>query len=271
MKSPESESAAGEVNRAAAPWAVRVLPLQGGRNFRDLGGYLTVDGRRVRWGRLYRSGSMAGLTQADCEYLSGLGIRLICDLRTSSEREAMPSPWRDADGRRYWSRDYAMSFGDLRGLLKSSPPTAEQVRETMLSAYRQLPFEQAPAYRELLKRLAGGELPMVFNCTAGKDRTGIIAALILDVLGVPREVILDDYALTNELLAGHRFSSGGKPSLLSHLSPDVIRAVMGSDPAYLRTAFAVIEERHGCIAHYLRDVLDIGEQDLNSIRRELLE
>jgi protein-tyrosine phosphatase len=268
MKS--AEAAADAVKDAAPAWAARVLPLQGGRNFRDLGGYLTQDGRRVRWGRLYRSGSMAELTPADCEYLSGLGIRWICDLRTTSEREAMPSPWRDAEGRGYWSRDYAMSFGDLRGMLKDGLPTTEQVRETMLSAYRQLPFEQAPAYRELFKRLAGGELPMVFNCTAGKDRTGIVAALILDVLRVPREVIIEDYALTNELLSGHRFSSG-KPSLLSHLSPDVIRAIMGSDPDYLRTSFAVIEERHGGVEPYLRDVLDVGPQQLAAIRQELLE
>lgn len=265
MKSPEA--VADAVAREAPPWAARVLPLQGGRNFRDLGGYATEDGRRVRWGRLYRSGTMAQLTQADCEYLAGLGIRLICDLRTTGEREAAPIPWRDS-APAYWSRDYSMSFGDLRDLIKAGLPTAEQVRQTMQAGYRHLPFEQAPAYRELFKRLAAGELPLVFNCTAGKDRTGIVAALILNVLGVPRDTILEDYVLTNELLSGHRFSADGP---LGHLSPEVIRSIMGSDPEYLRTAFAVIEERHGCIEHYLRDVLDIDAQELSAIRRELLE
>lgn len=265
-----SEAAADAVTLTPPPWAARVLPLEGGRNFRDLGGYLAADGRRVRWGRLYRSGSMAGLTQADCEYLSGLGIKLICDLRTTGEREAMPSAWPGAAGPGYWSRDYATSFGDLRTLLKAGLPTVTQVREVMQTVYRNLPFEQAPAYRELFKRLAAGELPMVFNCTAGKDRTGIVAALILDVLGVPREVIIEDYALTNELLAGHSLSRG-KQGLLGQLPPEVLHAIAGSDPDYLRTAFAVIEERHGCIEHYLGDVLDVSEQELSAIRVELLE
>jgi len=270
MKS--SETAADAANLITPTVAAsRVPPLQGGRNFRDLGGYATGDGRRVRWGRLYRSGSMAGLTPVDCDYLDSLGIRWICDLRTTDERLSAPSSWQQPAAPRYWSRDHATSFGDLRTLLKAGlPPTAAQVRDVMLSAYRHLPFEQAPAYRELFKRLATGELPMVFNCTAGKDRTGIVAALILDALGVPREVILEDYALTNELLDAHRFANG-KQSLLGQLSPEVLHAIMGSDPDYLRCAFAVIEERHGCVETYLREVLDIGAEDLNAIRAELLE
>src|SRR3546814_7173985 len=75
----------------AVTTTTRLLPLQGGRNFRDLGGYQTHDGRSVRWGRLYRSGSMAALTTADCELLNGFGIRLVCDLRTTSERATAPS------------------------------------------------------------------------------------------------------------------------------------------------------------------------------------
>jgi protein-tyrosine phosphatase len=248
----------------------RVPPLQGGRNFRDLGGYPAADGRRLRWGRLYRSGSMAELTPADCEYLSTLGIRSVCDLRTTGEREAAPSAWMLASGAGYWSRDYAMSFGDLRQLLQGGLPSADDVRAIMHAAYRELPFEQAPAYRVVFQRLAAGELPMVFNCTAGKDRTGIAAALILEALGVARDVIVDDYALTNTLLAEHRFSSR-TGSLLGHLSPEVLRAIMGSDPDYLRTAFATIEQRHGGIEAYLRDVLDVGATDLAAIRDALLE
>lgn len=259
MRSPDA---------TAAP--SRLLPLQGGRNFRDLGGYRARDGRSVRWGRLYRSGSMAALTPADCELLAGFGIRLVCDLRTTAEREHAPSSWQNARAPRYWGRDYAMSFGELRKLAEAGPLTADQLRATMTSAYRQLPFEQAPAYRELFRQLAGGELPMIVNCTAGKDRTGIAIALILTALDVPRDLIAEDYALSSALLAGHRFSDHGS-GMLGQLPPDAVRAIMGSDPAYLAAAFDAIEQRHGSVDAYLQDVLEAGPQALLAIRAALLE
>ena len=158
----------------------RVLPLEGGRNFRDLGGYATADGGRVKWGRLYRSGSMARLTVADYDYLSKLGIRVVCDLRTTEERHAEPNKWQEIAQLSYWTRDYTMSFGELRRLMASDLATAEQAKAAMLGVYQQLPFEQAPSYRELFRRLAGGELPLAFNCSAGKDRAGTAAALTLE-------------------------------------------------------------------------------------------
>ncbi|HET8882535.1 MAG TPA: tyrosine-protein phosphatase [Solimonas sp.] len=249
---------------------VRVPPLEGGRNFRDLGGYPAHGGRHVRWGRLYRSGSMAELTAADCETLAGLGIRLVCDLRTTGEREAMPSRWPGDTGTVCWSRDYGTSFGDLRTLLQAGVPRADQVRERMHAAYRRLPFEQAPAYRELFARLAAGELPVVFHCTAGKDRTGIAAALILDALGVPRERIVEDYVLTDALLAGHH-ATIGRQRLLGALSPDVLQAILGSDPEYLHAAFAAIEREHGDTGHYLREALGIDTDALTAIRAHLLD
>ena len=255
------------------PWAARLLPLKGARNFRDLGGYRAADGRSVRWGKLYRSGSMSELTPADGEYLSRLGIRFVCDLRTTDERTAAPCTWTDSADTIYWSRDYLTSFGDLRSLLRADlPPTVAAVREVMQTAYRQLPFEQAPAYRELFKRLAQGELPMIFNCTAGKDRTGIAAALILGTLGVDREQIIEDYDLTNQLLDPQRHAQNpNSRSLLSRLEPEVLQSIMGTHPDYLRSAFAAIEERHGQLERYLNEVLDIGSAELAAIRQELLE
>src|SRR3546814_4751357 len=118
-----------------------------------------------------------------------------------------------------WSSDVCSSdlFGDLRKLAENGPPTATQLREIMHVVYRELPFEQAPAYREMFSQLAAGELPMVINCTAGKDRTGVAAALMLTALDVPRDIIIEDYALSGELLAGQRFSENGG-GMLSHMS-----------------------------------------------------
>ena len=264
-------------DKGAGVWiAERVLPLEGGRNFRDLGGYVAADGRRVKWGKLYRSGSMAQLTPADYDYLATLGIRVVCDFRTSAERTAEPNKWQEAAKLDYWTRDYEMSFGELRKML-AGQPTAEQAKAAMISGYRQLPYEQAPSYRELFKRLAAGEIPLAFNCSAGKDRAGTAAALILSALGVPRETVIEDYALTDKVGNLHRMlasSANNKDSpgsSLAQRTPEVYGAILRSDPDYIRAALTAIEERHGSIEKYLEDELAVAPRDLDHIRRQLLE
>jgi protein-tyrosine phosphatase len=262
-------------NQGAGVWtAERVLPLEGGRNFRDLGGYGVADGRRVKWGRIYRSGSMAELTLTDYDYLSNLGIRVVCDLRTPEERHAEPNKWQQVAKVSYWTRDYAMSFGELRKLMASGLPTAQQAKEAMMAGYRELPFEQAPAYRELFKRLAAGEIPLAFNCSAGKDRAGTAAALILTALGVPRETVTKDYALSDKVVDFRRTyaaKANGRSSPLEKMPPDIVTAILSSDPDYIRAALAAIEERHGSVEQYLQDELDVTARDLDAIRQQLLE
>lgn len=248
----------------------RVLTLEGGRNFRDMGGYRGAGGRRVKWKRLYRSGSMAALTAADYAQLAALGVRAIVDLRTTGEREMMPVDWARVPNLSYWARDYDMGFGDLRSLMAAEAPTVEATRQAMASLYQNLPFEQAPAYRELFRRLIEGEAPLVFNCSAGKDRTGVAAALILGALGVHADDILEDYLLTN---AAHDWkkSHGDPASPVSRLSPELAAAVLGVEAEYLSSAMAAIEARHGSAAAYLREALEIGEGQIERLREHLLD
>ena len=251
----------------------RVVPLQGGRNFRDLGGYEAADGRRIKWGVIFRSGSLAGLTQSDWETLVAGGVRSLCDLRTPRERDSEPFAWMDAPGLAYYARDYASSFGELREVLKGNLPTGEAARQAMLSGYRELPFEQSPAYRRIFMHLASNEVPLIFNCSAGKDRAGTAAALVLSALGVKRETIIEDFILTNEVvdLRTALTSRSDKASMLSQRSPEVVSAILDADPRYIESALDSVQERHGSIERYLHDVLNINHQDLVSIRRHLLE
>lgn len=246
----------------------RVLALEGGRNFRDMGGYATHDGRRLKWGKLYRSGSMAQLSDAAYERLAALGVRSICDLRTTVEREANPVDWRRVPNLSYWARDYAMSFGDLREVLASDLPTAEMARAGMLKGYRDLPFEQAPAYAELFRMLAAGEVPLVFNCSAGKDRTGVAAALILGALGAPEEVIIEDYLLSNSTYDRSASAANGR---LVSVGPEVVAAILGVDASYIHAALAAVSEAHGSVAGYLEARLGVSERDLRGIQDLLLE
>jgi hypothetical protein len=149
----------------------RLVTAEGRFNFRDIGGYKTEDGRITRWGRVYRSGMMAHFTDAGHAAISKLGIRLICDLRTTREREEAPTRWQDAGVADYWARDYDLSRGELSRMMESEDNAADEVRNAMIGNYRKLAFEQAESYRHLFARLAEGHLPLVFNCSAGKDRT----------------------------------------------------------------------------------------------------
>lgn len=250
----------------------RTPAVRGSRNLRDLGGYGAQGGRTVRWNRLYRSGSLAGLGPEGVEDLRALGLHGICDLRTSRERSADPYHWSADLGLSYWSRDYETSFGELRQLLAADHAGAEEAREAMLAGYRRLPFEQAPAYAELFRRLAAGELPVLFNCSAGKDRAGTAAALVLTALTVPRDTVIADYVLTDSLaqLETTMVRRADARSLLARQSPEVIRAILGCDPAYMHAALDAVGAGTPAFEAYLENTLGIGPAALESIRARLL-
>ena len=252
----------------------RIIALQGGRNFRDLGGYRTQDGRSVKWRKLFRSGSMAGLTASDQEQLSALTIRTICDLRTIHERASEPCTWHRESHVTYWSRDYMEGFGELRELLASPVSTPADARAAMIEGYRRLPFQQAASYKELFSRIAAGELPLAFNCSAGKDRAGTGAALILTALGVPRDTVMEDYLLTDRIVdfkALFMQRAQQRNSILLTQSPEIIAAVLGTNPAYLSAALDTIAERHGSVAGYATEVLGLSASVVLEMQRQLLE
>ena len=233
--------------------AERLLPLHGGRNFRDLGGWRAADGRQVRWGRIYRSGVMSGLTQADMSYLSDLGLEVICDLRSRQERTSQPNPFQKVDAPEVVGTDYEMM--SMAGLMRASN-RAEAVA-AFAQAYVQFTEVLTPQYTDLFARLVRRETPIAFNCSAGKDRTGMGAALILSVLGVPRETVLADYALTQVYVPPAVYLKAASPDhpapgmtseqtkAFMRLPPEVVQVMLGSDPAVLKQALATIDAKDG--------------------------
>lgn len=262
--------------------AERLLPLERGRNFRDLGGYRTQDGRRIKWGHVYRSGTMANLSDADYDFLSTLGIRVICDFRANEEREREPTQWQQIGVKLdYRSRDY-LTESTLREILQNGEPTVKSVRNAMLNAYRAFPYQHADSYRTMFESLARAEAPLAFNCAAGKDRTGVGAALLLTMLGVPRDTIVEDYALSEKVVNYDRQlvqdietkDRNAKPNpyaFLAKLPADVRAPLMRSDPEYVRTALEHIEQREGSIDAYFERVLKISKEQQATIRNTLLE
>jgi len=261
--------------------AERVLPLQGGRNFRDLGGYRTAEGKRVKWGQVFRSGTMASLTDTDYGRLSALGIGVICDFRAKEEREREPTAFRrigaDLD---YLTRDYSSNTSALRTMFAEGPPTPEKVRAAMTKLYGEIPYEHADSFRVMFRQLADGNLPLAFNCSAGKDRTGVAAGLLLTLLGVPRETVLADYALSEAVVnyerayAEPRVAASGKPdpyAFIAALPADVRAPLLRSDPAYLEQALAEVARREGSLDNYFANVLELSPADISAIRARLLE
>ncbi len=234
--------------------AERLLPLEGGRNFRDLGGYRADDGRQVRWGRIYRSGVMSGLTAGDMDYLRELGVGVICDLRNPLERKEEPSPFLTAGGPQVVAFDYDMSTS-LDGLARLK--TRDEAIAGFAAAYGGFLDVLTPHYTDMFARLVRGEAPLAMNCSAGKDRTGMGSALVLSVLGVPRETVAADYALTQvytppaaymaQMAAGGHVSglTPEQAQAMSRLPRDVLAVMMGSDPEVIRQALAIVDQKYG--------------------------
>jgi protein-tyrosine phosphatase len=247
----------------------RLVAFEGGHNFRDLGGYRTRDGRQLRWRRVFRSGLMSEFTAGDLEEIRKLDIRSICDLRSNPERASRPTRWPDLDAINRWWRDHEGSTGDVVRALSLPNASAESMRELMLEAYRTLPYEQADSYRELFRTIADGELPLVFHCSAGKDRTGIAAALLLSALDVPRETVIEDYLLTERFFEAT--SRLAETHGFNQVDAAIWEPLMRAERAYLDAMFGALEQRHGSVDGYLREILGVDAVFKQRIAQHLLD
>jgi protein-tyrosine phosphatase len=247
----------------------RVLPLQGGQNFRDLGGYRTRDGRTTRWGVLYRSGAMNGLTDADFLYLAKLGIRTVCDFRSTEERKAAPVRWPEGQAPRVLADDYGMDTMGGADFRQAASWTAEQAKAAMAAQYPRMLQTFNGQYRRMFAQLLAGDTPLAFNCSAGKDRTGVAAALILTALDVPRETVIEDYLLSNRYFDPKKSvtQDDAASQAWKRMPPAVLQAFMGVDRSYIEGVFKVIDSHAGGADGYFRDELGLSKADLRKLRK----
>ncbi|MBN6149275.1 tyrosine-protein phosphatase [Xanthomonas sp. AmX2] len=273
--------------------AERVLSLEGGVNFRDLGGYRTTDGRSVKWGRLYRSGVMSDLTDADYAYLQKLGIKTICDLRSQEERKVEPTDaQRIANGGNYYSLDYTLDF-DAGGFAKAfSTPSANPEMTALRvfgSFYRTMPKMYAAQFRQAFADLQQGN-GLLFNCSAGKDRTGVLGALVLTALGVAPDTVSADYALSALVYpkqeaarqAKHAASKAkGEPKAdgphsatmeaMGKLPPEARKVLSGTDASLIAAAFDQIRNDYGSLDAYFEKELGVSREDRKRLQEIYLE
>lgn len=243
---------------------MRLLPFEAVDNFRDYGDYATAAGRRVRPGRLFRSAHHAKATEADLARLEALNLGVVVDLRRPSERLQQPS--RRPVG---FSAQVIESHADDGGeaphitFLKTEDLTEESGRRFMTATYRELPF--LPAHVDLFRRyfeaLADSDRPVVIHCAAGKDRTGLLAALTHYLLGVARDDLLEDYLLTNQAVdledRAPKIAEQLKAFTGRDASHGAVVAFLGVEPAYLEAAFDEMGQRNGGLDGYLEQVLGL--------------
>lgn len=266
--------------------AVRLLPLEGGRNFRDLGGYATADGQTVKWGHAFRSGVMHELTDADYDYLSGIGVKVICDFRESDERLREPTDWRGGAAEYLTFADPAEedpADNPMFAALLSPDSTADDVAAGMAAGYVDIAKGEAEGYTKMFDRLAAGDIPLAFNCSAGKDRAGTAAALLLTALGVPRETVVYDYSLSDDyvdymaefLNDEARAEAAADPdnpyAFLFQLPPEKVTPLLASHPMYIEATFDALDEEYGSVMGFIQTELDVTDSELASIRSALLE
>ena len=251
---------------------LRHLDLDGAHNVRDLGGYETVDGRRTRWKTFLRSDGMHRLTAADQEKLLRYGVRTVIDLRRTEEVRSQPNVFADSDSVAYLRRNL---WGD-DGLSNASDsiPDLDQAQQMALSYVRSLDIRR-DNYRDALAALASpGALPVIFHCTAGKDRTGIVAALILANAGVADDAIVEDYALSGRYIFQSYLNARdeGSSELDQFIRVETWQEYQGlaSPPRTMELTLKHLNDRYGGVPGYLR-AIGLADDQIESLRAAAVE
>lgn len=259
--------------------AERVLQLDQGTNFRDLGGYSTADGKHVRWGMLYRSGGQAMLTDADVAEIRKLGVANLVDLRSNEERTLAPTR---LDGIRYQAIGYSM------GVLQTGPAQLEAVKTdpgaVLASAYRKIPDVMIPHLSLVFRTMLANDGPLAYNCSAGQDRTGLVSAMILTALGVPREQVYADYVLTTKArrpawelppISAEEAQRNPTAAMWRTVQNDPAFAkpipLIGADGTpYISIALGEIESKWGSTDAYLEQAIGLSKADIAKLRKDYL-
>ena len=259
--------------------------ITGPLNFRDLGGYAAGDYFVVRRDLVFRSGELSRLSDADFQSLSSVNVGYVFDLRTDGERDAAPTAWQ---GPAPVIMPIPVGFdakADPAAGMKvffATGATPVNAMEAMRAVTAMIAIDGAPEIGTILHTIAGSDSAVIIHCTAGKDRTGVVSAILLTLLGVPKETVYQDYLRSNEatpaemarLQAAAKAPSGTGAMLASAVASipmETIRVLMGVDRSYLDAAFAAVDSKYGSFDGYFTQGLKLTPADIQTLRTRLLE
>ncbi|MCB1395203.1 MAG: tyrosine-protein phosphatase [Rhodobacteraceae bacterium] len=250
---------------------ILTAPVPGTLNFRPVDSYAAGEGR-IRPGALWRSGAFDGIGREGLETLQTLRVTTVFDLRSDTEKTRRPSPLLTVDGFTVAALPHDMRSGDLAAVLRAPDATPEDCAATMVAIYRRLPRLFAGVYARWLRTVITCETPVALHCTAGKDRTGVGMALLLELMGTARDDIFDDYLRSNAArgqLRAH-FSHPGHGPEAAGIPPEKIEPVIAADPRYLAAMFTVLDEEFGPVARYAQSTLGLTPDEIATLRVRLL-
>ena len=257
--------------------ALRKLPFEQAHNFRDLGGYLSGDGRYTRWGKIYRTDKLSSLSEQDQRYLQRLGVKRIVDFRSDEERNTAPHTLHPESRILIDPLPINVEAAQIERVtarLQEQNVSAEDMVEFLMSANRAMVTHFTDTYRNWIHSLLSDDhYPQLFHCTAGKDRTGLAAALLLRAIGVSEETVMEDYLATNHYTAARidEIIRQIQEMDVFKVEEPVIRTLFHVQPQYINAAFEVIAERYGDIEAYLQDGLALDRFQREQLRDMLLE
>jgi len=246
--------------KSAAPVPMRHIPLAGIFNLRDTGGYPTADGGYTRWHHLWRSDNLHRLSPADQQTFIDFGIKTVIDLRYARETVQSPNMFAQAAHLHYYNIP----------LMATSPSLDAVPPRDLTEVYTGILDNCQPAIKAVIETvLTAADAPVLIHCTAGKDRTGTIIALLLGAVGVSDDVIVADYALTGQyiqpLLVELRAHAGR-----SGIDAELYERMLACTPDLMQGALHHLHEKYGSIPAYVQQ-LGFTSDDLARLRRMLVE
>lgn len=252
----------------------RLIPMENAYNFRDLGGIPTKDGRVVKWGTFYRSGKLSTLSERDLKYFKTLGINTVIDFRDDEEIKKDPNRY-PAD---HVVERIRIPIGDASGnmqrelkkTIKKANPDNFDSELFVADVMRQFIDTFAFQYRPFLEMVAKPQkTPLLFHCTAGKDRTGLGSALILAMLGVDKDLILGDYLMSN-FYRNKKINKTLRKATLVGVDQKIAQPLVEVKSSYLAAAFEAMEKKHGSVENFLEFEYDLTPDKLSHIRDQYL-
>ncbi|MNL05594.1 Tyrosine-protein phosphatase precursor [compost metagenome] len=244
------------------PTEVLQIPLEGQSNFRDVGGYKTQDGKLVRKGLLFRSGDLSRLTAKDLSYLSSIGLVEIVDFRTPEESKQAPDRI-PASVKAYESIPVVAGELNMDSLISGAKNHPDKLKKFLVEANQSFVDDSKPQFEEFFRILQSAKGPLVFHCTAGKDRTGFATALFYEAMGVHRDIIVDDYMASSQFLrplqqsARHFAKEKG-------IDPMALDPLLSVKTEYIEAAFDLIDKRYGGVEAYLKSELKVDVKKLRA-------
>ncbi|MFM7763508.1 MAG: tyrosine-protein phosphatase [Acidimicrobiaceae bacterium] len=244
----------------------RLIGLEAVHNFRDLGGYPTVTGQVTKWRRLFRADGLYRLTPQDAQTVIDLGVRTVIDLRTQKEvqnRGTFPVKQFPVNFHHLPIIDATWNDGDT--------PEIEDVVEFLVWAYREMLDRASEKFAAAIKLIADQDiLPAVFHCAAGKDRTGVLAAFILSILGVPNEIISADYGKTVDGMKRLIEWAKVRQPELADAYANMPARFAASDPRAMTIILSDLDTKYGSVQNYLREI-GVDEKTFAALRADLLD